>query len=79
MGQVKHIRNAADLLVGIDQLRRFFIVAGKARRQLPPVLQIDEHVGDQPGYRPLVQVRTGGRGAVQPVDCGDATFVMNPI
>ena len=79
MGQVKHIRHAADLLVGIDQLRGVFIVARETRCELAPVLQVDQHIRNQLGYGALVRLSSGVRRLIQPVYCGNAAFIMDRI
>ena len=79
MRQVKHIGNAAHLLVGVNQLGCRLVETGKPGGQLAAVLQIDEHVRNQPGYRTLVQFLLRIDCAVQPVDSRNTTFVMNLI
>ena len=78
--ETKHIRHAADVLVRVDELRCVAVIPRETGRELPSILQVDEHVRNHSDDLRIGQGLPRGSGeAVHSVHGRYAAFLTHRV
>ncbi len=78
MVQAEDLAHHAQVLVGLDELLPLGVEGGDARGKLPAVLDVQQHLGDQPAgvLGPLFGGQPADLAAGEMIDRGDAALVV---